>query len=135
MEVAAFIATALLTVVALFQIALAFGAPWGSAAWGGRHPGVLPTRYRVASGVVGLFFYPFVIWVVLEAVGLVGEDADCVTPCPPASNSSDIGLWVLAGLFAIGALMNFVSPSRAERRWGPVALAIAVCCAALALGT
>ena len=32
-----------------FQVALAAGAPWGSAAWGGAHPGTLPTNLRVAS--------------------------------------------------------------------------------------
>lgn len=84
-EVAAYIATALLLVVAGFQLALAFGAPWGAAAWGGRHPGVLPTRYLVASGIVGFFFYPAVIWFVLGAAGVVGGD-NCVNPCLLASN-------------------------------------------------
>ena len=32
-----------------FQVALAAGAPWGAAAWGGANSGVLPMGYRVAS--------------------------------------------------------------------------------------
>ncbi|MCI0679398.1 MAG: hypothetical protein L0Z63_10210 [Actinobacteria bacterium] len=56
--IAGFIAVVLLGVVTLFQLALAAGAPWGVAAWGGRHPGVLPTRLRIASVVVALVVYP-----------------------------------------------------------------------------
>ena len=40
---------ALFAGVAVFQLALAAGAPWGSMAWGGVHPGVLPAPLRVAS--------------------------------------------------------------------------------------
>lgn len=135
METAAFIAAALVLVVAGFQLALAFGAPWGgAAAWGGRHPGVLPTPYRVASGIVGLFFYPAVILIVLGAAGLMGGDANCMNNCLLVSKSSAVGLWVLAELFAVGALVNFVSPSKVEGRWGPVSLVIAGCCPAIALG-
>jgi hypothetical protein len=43
-------------------------------------------------------------------------------------------LWILTGLFALGALANFASQSKIERIWGPVALALAVCCAILAIG-
>lgn len=34
-----------------FQTALAMGAPWGAASWGGGHHGVLPAQLRLASGV------------------------------------------------------------------------------------
>ncbi len=37
--------------VAMFQIALAAGVPWGVAAWGGQ-PAQLPTTLRLASGAV-----------------------------------------------------------------------------------
>ena len=39
--------------VIAFQLALAFGAPWGSYAMGGAFPGRMPPRMRVAA-VVGL---------------------------------------------------------------------------------
>lgn len=32
-----------------FEVALAIGMPWGRYAMGGAHPGVLPTRLRVAA--------------------------------------------------------------------------------------
>ncbi len=35
--------------VAAFQVALAAGAPWGAAAWGGAKKGVLPTEFRIGS--------------------------------------------------------------------------------------
>ncbi|AUZ88154.1 hypothetical protein CVO76_11280, partial [Arthrobacter agilis] len=43
------LATALLAVVAAFQAALAAGAPWGAAAYGGYTPGTLPARFRIAG--------------------------------------------------------------------------------------
>ncbi len=39
----------LISLVILFQLALAFGAPWGSLAMGGRFPGKFPPAMRVAA--------------------------------------------------------------------------------------
>ena len=124
MEVAATVAVGLLAVVAVFQLALAFGAPYGRAAWGGAHDGVLPTRLRAASAVVGLVVYPVVIAVVLSASGAI--DAD------PVPGRGAVKMWVLATIFLIGAIANVVSRSRVERWWAPVSAAIAICCAVIA---
>jgi FtsH-binding integral membrane protein len=124
MRIAAIVAVALLAVVTVFQIALALGAPLGQAAWGGRHPGVLPTRLRVASGVAAVVVYPLIMVVVLAAAGLIGGDW--------LPGTGQVVMWALTGLFALGALMNLVSRSKAERLWGPVVGVIAVCCAILA---
>jgi len=46
------VAASLLGVIVIFQLALAAGAPWGAAAYGGRaaqDDGRLPLKYRVAS--------------------------------------------------------------------------------------
>ena len=48
--------------VAGFQIALALGAPWGRAAWGGAHEGRLPGKLRVASLVSAAF------WILLASL-------------------------------------------------------------------
>lgn len=40
---------ALFLAAAAFQTALAAGAPWGAAAWGGDHHGTLPVGYRLGS--------------------------------------------------------------------------------------
>lgn len=124
MEIAAWIAAGVIVVLTVFQLALALGAPAGAAAWGGSHPGVLPTRLRVASGLVAVFFYPVVAIELLHSAGVI-EFGWAVTP---------FWIWVLAGLFALGALANFASRSKIERIWGPVSLAMAVCSGVIALG-
>ena len=126
MTIAAIVAVALLAVIAVFQVALALGAPWGYAAWGGRNPGVLPMHLRIASAVAGLVIYPLVILAVLLSAGLI--EADWL----PVDRA--LSMWSLAGVLALGALANFASRSPRERIWGPVALAVAVCCGIIALG-
>lgn len=125
MQIAGIVAVALLAVVVVFQLALALGAPWGAAAWGGAHQGVLPKRLRMASAIAGVMVYPIIIALVLAASGLI--DATWF------SVGRSIAMWTLAGLLALGALGNFVSRSPRERLWGPVALAIAICCAIIAV--
>ena len=124
MEIAATVAVGLLVVVAVFQLALALGAPFGKAAWGGVHDGVLPARLRAASAFVGLVVYPAVIAVVLSASGVI--DADLV----PGRGA--VTMWVLTAIFLLGAMANAVSRSRVERWWALVSLTIALCCGAVA---
>ncbi len=122
---AAIVAVAALGVITLFQAALALGAPWGQAAWGGRQPGVLAPRLRIASGVAAVVVYPLVMVYVLAASGLISVTL-------PGSDGP--AMWVLAGLFTVGAVLNLISPSSPERIWGPVSAVIALCCALIALG-
>lgn len=121
---ASIIAIVLVGVVAVFQVALAAGAPLGAAAWGGRHPGVLPAGFRVASGIAGLVVYPGIAWLI-ATVDITGA------PWLPWSGSSV--LWALVGLFGAGAVANAASRSRIERLWAPVSLGLAVCCAVIAV--
>lgn len=126
MTVAALIAVGLLLVIVIFQIALALGAPLGDMAWGGRNPGVLPMRLRIASGVVALVIYPLIALVVLGAAGVI--EAEWL----PRAVRAPL-MWGLTGFLGLGALANFASRSPTERVWGPVALGIAICCAIIAL--
>lgn len=123
---AAILAVVLLVAIAAFQLALAFGQPWGAAAWGGQHPGVLPRRFRIASGVAAVVVYPLVIALVLASAGIIGDGWLPV--------DGTLIMWGLAVLLGVGAVMNFVSRSAPERRWGAVALTIALCCVIIALG-
>ena len=123
---AAILAVVLLVAVAVFQLGLALGAPWGAAAWGGQNPGVLPQPLRIASGVVGVVVYPLIIALVLASAGLIDDGWLPV--------DGTIIMWALAVLLGIGAVMNFVSRSHPERRWGAVALTIALCCVVIAVG-
>jgi hypothetical protein len=126
MQTAALIAIALIGALVVFQVALALGAPFGAAAWGGRNAGVLPSRLRVASAVVGLVVYPILAAVILAAAGLI---ADAWLPIDPT-----VAMWILTGFFALGAVVNAVSRSAPERVWAPVSAVLAICCAVIALG-
>ena len=126
MKLAAILAVVLLAIIALFQVSLALGAPWGSAAWGGAHAGTLPARLRITSLVAGVVLYPLLMVLVLASAGIVSVDW--------MPGVGKVGMWVLTGFFVIGAIANFASRSKKERIWGPVSLAIAVCCALIAIG-
>jgi len=110
--------------IALFQVALALGAPLGRAAWGGGHAGTLPTGLRIASAIT------IAIWAL--AMVLVLERAGFSVVSLPAGVVR-WGTWVLVGLLVAGAVMNLASPSAWERfLWGPVSLVLAVLTLAVA---
>ena len=101
--------------IAVFQIALAAGAPLGRAAWGGSHER-LPRNLRVASAIAAA------VWVLAAFVVLAGAGFDA-SPIPVSV--ADWATWVLVALLVLGAVMNFLSRSRLERIvWGPIALAL-----------
>ena len=126
MNVAAITAVALIGAVILFQIGLIFGMPWGAGAWGGRNPGRLPARLRIAS-VAAVLILAFLAWLIAARAGLVS-----VSPVP----QSWVGpaTWVATGYFGLGAIVNLISRSPVERLWSPVSLATAICCGIVALG-
>lgn len=126
MRIAAIVAVALLLVVIAFQISLALGAPFGKAAWGGRHEGVLPKRLRIASGAAGIVVYPLVILAVLSFSGVIDKH---VLP-----GNGEIVAWLLAGIFLLGGLANLASRSVPERYWAPVSIVVATCCAIIVTG-
>ena len=72
---------------------------------------------------MAVFFYPVVAMELLYVADVVDFGWDV----------SQLWIWVLAGLFVLGALANFASRSRIERIWGPVSLVLAVCCAVIAV--
>ncbi len=92
--------------LAAFQLALALGAPWGAAAWGGQTTGVLPGGLRAASAASA------VAWLLIAAVaaGLVlGRTGRRRTLLGAA-------LYATAGI-----ALNAASPSGVERAvWVPL---------------
>ena len=103
--------------LAVFQIALALGAPLGRFAWGGAQAR-LPVELRIGRGV-SLFIYGACAGIVLDRAGLVDVVADDV---------SRVGVWVVAGFMSLGVAMNAISRSKPERfTMTPVALVLAVC--------
>ena len=126
MEAAAIIAAVPITVLGLFQLALAAGAPWGAAAYGGGWDGVLPRGIRINSLVFGLIVYPAILLYVL--------DAGSVLESSWLPGSRTLVMWICVAFFGLGTLANAASRSKVERIWAPMTLVIAVCCVILALG-
>jgi hypothetical protein len=125
MTLAAALAVAMVGIIAVFQLALALGAPLGRAAWGGRNEGVLPSRLRIASGLAAIVVYPLIALYVMASADLID-----LAWLPTGAT----GMWVLTGFFILGTVANLASRSKIERSWAPVWLVIAVCCAIVAIG-
>jgi hypothetical protein len=125
MSTLAVIAASGFVAIAVFQAALALGAPLGRAAWGGTRTH-LPQGLRVASGVAVIF------WSLAAVVVLARSDVD-------ATSVPDVvarwGTWILVVVLLVGAVMNAASSSPWERfLWAPLALVLAVLCFFVARG-
>lgn len=118
-------AAALFAALALFELALAAGLPWGKAAWGGGQA-ELNAGLRVASGLQAILAVGFALVVLRRAGHRVWA--------PLPQRWLPAAVWVLAGYMAVGTLMNAASRSPLERAvWTPVALSSAVLCAIVAI--
>ena len=82
--------------IAVFQVALALGAPSGGLAWGGAGDGRLEPGLRVASGVAALVL-PWMALVVLARGGVLRT-----SPVRPAHLGGYA--WAIAGLMALNTL-------------------------------
>ena len=123
------VACALLLLAAAFQVALAAGAHWGMAAYGGRATtpdGRLPARYRAASAATAVVLLG-IGWLLLLRGGAVGSGSDGTT--------LTVACWCLCGLFALNTLGNLNGRHPVER-WGMSAVTAshAVLCALVAVG-
>ena len=94
----------ILSLLAVFQLALALGAPLGHFAWGGQHR-VLPGRLRIGS-LVSIVVYAIIAVLALDRVGLIDVVPDVV---------STVGMWVVFAYFVIGIPLNAISRSKPER--------------------
>jgi len=89
-----------------FQLALAAGAPWGIAAWGGANEGVLPPGFRIGSAISAA------VWAIVAA--------SLGTSWLPARWRRRV-LTVLAVLAPLSLVMNLATPSSIERAvWAPI---------------
>lgn len=119
----AYLALCILAGLAVFQAALIAGQPLGRFAWGGQHD-VLPQNLRVGS-LLSILLYALFAVVILDRAGLLSLGVSI----------PGFAIWVLAGYFTLGVLMNAISRSKPERNvMTPVALLLAACCYALAAG-
>jgi len=97
--------------VALFQLGLALGLPWGAASMGGKYPGQYPPRMRMAA----LAFIPFLILLALTVLVRAG------LLLPRFQPASAIAIWVAVAFSLVSVILNSITPSKIERSiWVPV---------------
>jgi hypothetical protein len=111
-------------VIVTSQTALALGAPFLAATFGGPTPGPLPANLRTASAIAAAFWAG-------AAVIVVSRAGSRVVALP--AGFTRWGTWVLVGVLAVGAVMNAASPSPWERYgWSPFTLVLAGLCLVVA---
>ena len=121
---AAIALTVILAVLAVFQLALVFGAPLGHFAWGGRHR-VLPSRLRIGS-LVSIVIYAVIAMLALDRAGVIDVVTDTV---------STVGMWIAFAYFVLGIPLNAISRSKPERyTMTPVVAVLAILSLLVALG-
>ena len=106
MDTFAYIYLFLTVFVVVFQLSLALGAPLGEYTLGGKFPGQLPPKLRLAALLQIVFLLLFAAIVAARAeVALVEYHA-----------MSRIGIWFVVAFFVLGSVVNLLSPSKKERR-------------------
>jgi len=128
-QIAAVASACLIALVVAFQVALAIGARWGPAAYGGRFvddDGRLPTRYRVSSAIAALILSG-AAWLVLVAGSAIGRG-----PVPERVLTAT--MWALVVLFALNTLANLSGKHPVERFGaGALTAVLTVLCLLIAL--
>jgi hypothetical protein len=95
----------LTTVIVLFQLALVFGAPLGEYTLGGRFPGKLPVKMRIAA-FVQIFILLLFMSIVIVKAGIALEHYHSI---------GRVGIWFVVAFFILGSIVNLSSPSRKEK--------------------
>jgi len=103
---AAVVAAVLLTAVAVFQAALALGAPFGAYAWGGTNPGVLPQRLRIGSALSAPILLAMAVMILIGG-GVVLSDQQ---------RQMSLALWVVFLFMVLNTFANLRSKSPGERK-------------------
>lgn len=101
-----------IAVVAIFQLALAVGAPWGSFAMAGKFPGRFPPLMRFIAFVQSfvLIFLGMIVW---TRAGMI---------FPQWHFASEKFIWGVVVFCGIAFAMNLITPVKWERIiWAPVA--------------
>jgi hypothetical protein len=96
---------ALTIFIVLFHLALVSGAPLGEYTMGGKFPGKLPVRMRIAAFIQILILLLF-LFIVIARSGLSLEQYHSI---------GRTGIWFVVGFFILGTIVNLSSPSRKEK--------------------
>lgn len=119
-QAASVLAAVLIGGVAVFQVALAAGTPYGGAVFGGKAPtndGVLTTPFRILAAVQALVLVALG-WVLLARTEVAGITL-------PAGGTPSWLIWAILGFLVLNTLGNFSAPHPIER-WvmGPITLVL-----------
>jgi hypothetical protein len=114
----AYIFIVLSIAIALFQVVLALGAPLGEYTLGGKYPGRLPNKLRIAAVFQILILFIFTATVVSKS-GIAFE---------AFYTMARIGIWVVFAFFIMGTILNLSSPSKKEKIvMGPLNIIALIC--------
>ncbi len=104
MTIAAVALTVMLGLLAIFQIALAAGAPLGKFAWGGQHA-TLPLNLRFGA-VSAVLRYGFVAFIALDRSGTI-------TVLP--EEFSFWVMWIVVAHLGFSVILSLLSASKYEK--------------------
>ncbi|MEK3885520.1 hypothetical protein [Paenibacillus sp. PL2-23] len=125
MIVAAILFSAFIGIVVIFQLALAAGAPWGSAAMGGKYPGKLPPAMRV-SALIQVLILALFASIVLSKSGIIWSEWH---------SFASAAIWFVVGFLALNIVLNTITRSKWERIiWAPIALVLFITSVIVAVG-
>ena len=112
MTAAALLSAAIHTAIAIFQVLLVTGKPWGEYAWGGQHRGVLPRPLRFGSAFSAVVLLGFAL-INLQSAGITMITMPGIVVLRLQ--------WAISVYAGLGTVMNAISRSRRERLlWTPV---------------
>lgn len=113
----AYLACFILFLLAIFQICLITGLPFGEFAWGGYHR-VLPLKLRISSSFSILIYFVIAL-VLLSKVSVISVFQS-------GRGLDNVSLFI-AIYFSLGVFLNVISKSKKERfLMTPIALILAV---------
>ncbi|MCW3491656.1 hypothetical protein [Dethiobacter alkaliphilus] len=92
-------------IIAIFQVALAMGAPLGEFTMGGKFTGKLPIKMRVAA-LAQIVILLIFVFIVAAKAGIAFEQY---------YSFGRIGIWFVVAFFVFGTIVNISSPSRKEK--------------------
>jgi len=105
------------SILSIFQVALALGAPWGEMAMGGKSPGRFSLKMRLAALFQLILIILSLLIVLVRAKLLYTEYFEL----------SHSVIWFVVGIFSISLVLNIATSSKKERLFGaPIAAILAI---------